>query len=277
VVIGGGIPATSIRTPVILSALQIGAYGTAAALKGIIAHTKILDTTITQSQVRTELAAEQRLLASRRITLAQRPKLLLFDGDSISTGYVNIPTQDIFLSVVTSAMGRYGYSEINAAAGGQTAAQRAAAAPTNIAPIFSSPYGPIKKDYCVGEMGTNDLNAGDTAATTETNIAHWASLMTGLGCPVIYVTILPQCGKPASFETNRQLVNAWAARASVGKNATFRAIADVGNDPKMGRAGQCSNTTYYQDGTHPTATGHEVIAGYVENAIQDVDSLILGR
>lgn len=112
---------------------------------------------------------------------------------------------------------------------------------------------------------TNDLNAGVSATDAYNNYVTLCNFGKSRGYKVIAVTVLPRISGNPSFETDRQTVNA----NIVANYLTFaHGLADVGNDPDIGQAGDNSDTTYYDvDEVHLNATGYDVVVEYVGDAI----------
>ena len=127
--------------------------------------------------------------------------------------------------------------------------------------IFAQWNGP--KVYSI-MVGTNDITQGVADATIYANIQSICSAVVSQGANVVVFTLLPSAFVPptGTFETHRQAINTLIRN---GGTCPY-VVADAGNDATIGQAGQNSNTTYYTDGTHPTAAGMAIIATYEKTA-----------
>jgi lysophospholipase L1-like esterase len=189
-----------------------------------------------------------------------RPQIV-FDGDSLTSGYgvadgSAYPDQCMALLGGTSA-----YDYYNLAIPSELITEM-----TNNAPAFIDVgYTASKsKNIVVIWGGSNDLIAGEAAATVYNNIASYCQARRAAGWKVVVVTILPR-NPNSDFFARRASCN-----TSIRTNwATFAdALADVAADPRIGDDGDQDDTTYYQaDKTHTNATGAAVVAGIVRSAI----------
>jgi len=116
---------------------------------------------------------------------------------------------------------------------------------------------------------TNDLKLGASRAAAYQNIVTYCRRRKAAGWKVIVLTVLPrtQVGLPATFEADRQAINAelrqhWRDYAD--------ALVDVGANPTLGPDGSQANLTYYWDGIHLTDAGYAVVAGMVAPALEAV-------
>lgn len=106
----------------------------------------------------------------------------------------------------------------------------------------------------LGEVGLNWAQFTTTQAYLDALFAYVAKWK-ATGAKVALGTILPQCrpGNPNGINdrvnANRAVVNA-AIRAAAG--AKIDAVIDYAADPDLGLDAAACNTTWYQDGLHPT-------------------------
>jgi lysophospholipase L1-like esterase len=113
--------------------------------------------------------------------------------------------------------------------------------------------------------GTNAINSGTSAATVYSTIQSWCADARAKGYDKILVfTILPRSGFDATKETVRTTVNQSIRDGFANATLDCDAVADIGADSTLSNP---ANTTYYQDGTHPTDAGQAVIAGYAATKI----------
>jgi lysophospholipase L1-like esterase len=123
---------------------------------------------------------------------------------------------------------------------------------------------PLAANTAVVFLGTNDISlAGTTPAATHSYLWAHCKRLQQQGWKVVVVTMLDRSGQDANHETYNNLIRAnWRNYAD--------ALADAGADPVLGCAGCSSNTTYFQDGVHPTQAGQNIVAGYVNNAVNSL-------
>lgn len=132
----------------------------------------------------------------------------------------------------------------------------------------------------------NDLQLGASDSAALANIIQACQNATDQGFDVFLIIPPPSTGgtpvgrTQAEMETSRL----WVRSQLLGDFPTSIAdpyiylptsvtyalcTIDLG-DPStiMGNVANCSNLTYYQDGTHPTATGHSLMAPPIINAAE---------
>ncbi len=101
------------------------------------------------------------------------------------------------------------------------------------------------------------------------DLAAYCDARRTAGWTVVVVTITPQID--ATFNTRRGIVNTeirlWTTNGSIVPGKHADAICDFAADPTMGPDAAASNTTYYSDGLHPTATGQAILAGLYATTI----------
>lgn len=129
-----------------------------------------------------------------------------------------------------------------------------------------APWRPGDKLVYSVMIGANDIHSGIAVATTYANIQNICTQVTAVGLRMVVLTVLP--GNPWVDETQRQALNTLIR----GGGACPYTLADVGNDPTIGQAGQNSNSTYYYgDGLHPRTTGNAIIGiTYLRAALQSL-------
>jgi lysophospholipase L1-like esterase len=197
------------------------------------------------------------------------------DGDSITAGYLlsNPYTQD-WPAQTEAALGS-AYVFNNFAVSGETVATMTTNAPSTIDPLVSSAY---RNNIAVLFGGTNDIyfdaDSDDTASTTISRVVAYCQARQAAGWQVVVTTLLPRDDFPGTstlpatqathFEARRQAFNTYIRN---NWQSFANALADVGNDPNMGQAGDETNATLFTDGVHPTAAGAAIVAGYMQAAI----------
>jgi lysophospholipase L1-like esterase len=114
-------------------------------------------------------------------------------------------------------------------------------------------------------IGTNDgCNEGDTAATTAGELETYLLKQLKVGWKITLIAVLPRdapwCMQPS--ETFRSHFN--AAMFAWTQAHGVRYLDPVQEDPALANP---DDTTYYLDGTHPTALTENIIAQQVVNLI----------
>jgi lysophospholipase L1-like esterase len=171
------------------------------------------------------------------------------DGDSLTNGTGTAPNYPAKLGALTSL------PFINRGVNGQTLVSMDSGYATNTAPSYSTTYNTL---VILG--GTNDLSSSVAAATLGTAIRSYAAKAKATGFKVIVATVPPSTVITSAKETERtayntDLRNNWGSFAD--GIVDFAAISQF-SDP--------TNTTYFRDGTHPTAAGYALMAEAVRVA-----------
>ena len=107
-------------------------------------------------------------------------------------------------------------------------------------------------------IGANDLT-GVSVSQFLTNLSTYLDARRAAGWTVVVGTILPTTRTAfggGTFNTARNTANT-TIRTWVGTHAD--AVADFAADPTIGPDAAAANTTYYQDGTHPTDVGQAIL------------------
>lgn len=111
--------------------------------------------------------------------------------------------------------------------------------------------------------GLNDLFQGTSEATTLARILTYVTNRKAAGWANVIVSTLTDASTVS--EGSRAALNADILSNAVANSYT---TMDPGADANVGCNGCDTNATYFQsDHVHPTATGHGVIAGYLETAL----------
>lgn len=121
-------------------------------------------------------------------------------------------------------------------------------------------------------LGTNDLAAKASTATTYSNIQTTCAAYRTAGFKVIVATILPRNNifsggqNTAGFAADRATVNA----SIVANWASFAdGLVDIGADPIMGPNAAADDSTLYRDSVHPTTPlGNSYLAKDMKKAIE---------
>lgn len=181
---------------------------------------------------------------------------IVFEGDSLTSGTGSTGGNTYPVQAAALLTGpRFG---VTIATAGHTLTNMIADLPGQIIPAITSGY-PYVAVVVWG--GTNDLYAGDEAATVMTRYSDLCTSIRAAGADKIIVgTVLPRSdvGVAAGFETQRQSFNT-TLRSTYSNFAD--ALADVAANTTIGDAGDELNITYYNvDQVHMTNTGYGLVA-----------------
>jgi lysophospholipase L1-like esterase len=128
------------------------------------------------------------------------------------------------------------------------------------APISIDPYlGSVSNPVLIVFGGTNDIwLSGKTAAQTYAGFQTYIETRIAAGWNnIIVLTMLPRQSS-APNEATRQAFNTLLRNGAATYGYT---VADIGNDPTIGQAGDQTNTTYYApDQIHLTQAGQLIVA-----------------
>lgn len=197
-----------------------------------------------------------------QIIVDTAPKTIALFGDSISAQSTNVngnfTTHEAYgypiaLNYLTNQ--RYNFEHINnQAVGGGNSYTLDARKETDLA---SSPA-----DIIFVQVGTNDVDAGTTAAQIQTNLSSIYDYITNtLGKTIVATTVLPRTGMTATQKQTIQDVNAWImaqANADIIPINAYDDFNDGNDEPKAG---------YTNDGLHPSIIGSFSIAKSINNTL----------
>ena len=164
--------------------------------------------------------------------------ICICDGDSITIAFgATTPYYDI----ITPNGGTWTFNSV--AVSGDTLAQRYAAAPTAVDPLYNA----IARPIVIIWAGTNDIEDGTTPAATYAIMANYVAARHAVGWKVIVATMLSREG----LDTQKDEYNALILANTAGADG----IADFSGTP-LGIDNGWSNLTWFQsDGVHPTQGG----------------------
>lgn len=151
----------------------------------------------------------------------------------------------------------------NVSVGGQTTVDRYNAAPTSVDTCIRFPF---TKNIVYLLEGTNDLLTFG-ADSCYAHMMAYATARQVAGWKVAISTVLSRTpsGARAGYETSRDSLNTLLNNTT--QTSSFK-IVNFGQDSNLSDPNAYSNTTYFSDGIHPTATGYKLIAKYVANVIK---------
>jgi len=240
-----------------LTGLYVGTYsGLSNYFTGDIKEIAIYNRALTDAEARQVVAY---LAAQHSLAPVAGGKQVIFDGNSLTVGYVAFPGMtDAALPQIPSLWRGYNFG-----ASGQTIEQMAADAATQIDPLYNAA---ASKNVLVAWEGTNALQTLQNPTTVYNDTVSYCQARRAAGWQVVIATILPRtaAGTYANFEADRQTVN---TNIRTNYAAFADALADVGNDATIGVTGASNNVTYYSDKTHLTTAGYAIVATYMKNAV----------
>lgn len=219
---------------------------------------KIATVGIYQSVLPWAQRAELGRFFNTRYNLWTAAARIVFEGDSLTVGTGSTASNDYPSVVMTSFSGRTKY---NVATSGHATTDVISSLTTDV--ILKRHYHGL--NYACIWIGTNDLEAGTTAATTYANIVSICQSCQAAGFRVVVLTLLPRnATDQTAFDAARASVNT-SLRANW---ATFaNALADVAADSRIGDDGDWSDGTYFSDSVHLTDAGYAIVAGVVVTAL----------
>lgn len=168
---------------------------------------------------------------------------LVIEGDSLS-GTSNPTEYPVFLT-----LNQPPWSIENVAIGGTNTTQMLARG-ANVDAAYNAS---LSKNIAIIWGGTNDAAAGISNAQSWSNLAAWSAARHTKGFKTIVVTLL--CGNPI----NTQIYANWVG--------VFDGLADPASNANIGPpSSNCSNTTYFLDGIHPTVFAAQTIIAPINQA-----------
>jgi hypothetical protein len=208
----------------------------------------LYDTSLTDTEIRTAYAALVAKAEANGLTVANTSRILVAEGDSITAG--PDPSAYPFRFGANASPAVLGTS---LAVGGSGIAGMVTRAAT-----LSLPAAPGRDCILSVLIGRADLvgYSGGTSAWLAALAAYCDARRTE-GWTVVVCTLLPST--LSGFNTERAIANTeirlWDTGGSTVAGIHADAICDFAADVTMGPDAAASDTTYYSDGTHPTAAG----------------------
>jgi len=245
--------ASSKGTPT-LSTLLMGHYypGIPAwAFTGTIHYTSVYSTAQTANDVAAVQASLSSYLANQ-VSLTTLSTYIAWEGDSIVA-----TTSPIGYPIVTSTLSPIKQGRTFAVSGSTMTDLNSRAASVDATYVSGA-----KNILFVGD-GRNDMSTG-LATTFVADLKAYCLARKAVGWKVVVATVLPST--LLGFNTKRNAANVLI----VADTSFYDALARFDLDATMGPDAAASNTTYYSDGTHPTAAGHVILAPIAKAAIESV-------
>jgi hypothetical protein len=190
-------------------------------------------------------------------------KLLVCDGDSLTTGY-GATNNRSYPAQLWGLLGR-NWQVYNAAVAGQQTDAMITDGAAEIDPLYSASY---YSNILVCWSGVLDLYYGQTPAQAWERINTYCAARQAAGFQVVVCTCLP-----SGFidEADRSALN---ALIRAGWYTCADALADIAADTRIGDAGDNLDPAYYNnsDGnaTHMMPAGYAAVAGIVEAEIDEL-------
>ncbi len=217
------------------------------------------NTALTDAQVRSAVSVQQALAAQSSIEASSTSRVLVAEGDSITAG-TGVSTYPYRFGPNANP-GLYGVVYATTGSTITTMEGRATKVDGIIPPTTTD------RTFILSVLiGANDLPTdGGSTASWLTQLAAYLDARRAAGYKVALCTVLPRT--TGSFNTARNEVNA-ILRTWVGTHAD--AICDFAANATMGPDAAASNTTYYSDGTHPTAAGQVILETVYRSTINSM-------
>jgi len=217
---------------------------------------------IIRTAAATSIVANVFAAVCRDFNLApQKRGVVVIDGDSITEGAFAVQFRN-WPALVSNEYSAIETRYYNVAISGGTSSSQI----TGQAQWLSSFSSMADRKTAVVCFGSNDIKGGTSAATLFANLQTYLANVQAAGFNTIVATLLPRQGFDAAKETERLAYNQML-RDQYKTTLSCVSLLDFAIEPTMGSASNVSNTTYYADGTHPTAFGLELLACYAAEVI----------
>jgi lysophospholipase L1-like esterase len=249
-------------SPITVTLIEMGRLDCASyGFKGDVGLVRLFDTAHDQSTISAEVANIRAAMAARSVTVPTVTRWTAYAGDSI-TADSGVPINEGYQYLATTALSPSTMG-IHIGQGGSTVTAYSHTAEIDATLV------PGASNVLVVAFGANDL-IDVAAATFVANLKTFCLARRAAGWTVVVTTVLPHTGNGfggTSFNTLRATANT----AIRNDSSFYDALADIGDTgTTMGADAAASDTMYYQDGVHPTVTGHGLLAPIVQAAIEAV-------
>lgn len=234
--------ATTTQTSITMQQVVLGNFNNAGYWPGDIAYAAIYNTGHSAANIAQNTTFIQEKMSQRGITLASAPKIVVFDGDSISVNpgsTANFP----YVAITSLAAPVPGRSFAVVGSAISDLVSRAA----SVDALYSASR---TKNVLFVLIGRNDLPALGTS-TWYANLKTYCAARKAAGWTVVIGTLLPSTA--TGFNALRNTANSLIIAEPLG--TYWDAVCRFDQVANMGADGDAANTTYYADGTHPTAAG----------------------
>jgi len=239
---------------------------------GTVYRLRVLSSQLTAGQAYSDAIALRAAASARGISLSP-PQYLLntpqmhLIGDSITCAWNGSACNSSYSwGSQLSLTNQPTYTITNWGIYGAYMSAMVSSEPWRVSPYCKTQAGPA---IAINFAGTNDLRIL-TASQLGQYAAAMAQLLKNAGCDPFIMTVLSRTGNSSisGTPTNDAQKNAYDALVSAQwKSWGYKGLLDVGADPLIGADGQGANTTYFLDGTHPTATSQGLIAAAASRAL----------
>lgn len=189
------------------------------------------------------------------------PKLVVFDGNSLTSGFGLLNPADPYPAQVLASLGAT-WRGVNVGFPSQQTPELITQAATRVDRF----YNPSRtKNVVVVWEATNHIQIGGaTAQQAHDSLQTYVQARQAVGWKVVVLNVLPRA---SDNDTTRASVNTLINANTMGYNA----LSNVAANSSIGDNGDETDTTYYQsDQVHLTATGAGVVSGLTATAIGTV-------
>jgi lysophospholipase L1-like esterase len=238
--------------------------GTGADFTGQIYYVLIYSTVLTPAQISQNYWAVVGILRNRGVvipapviipTSTSTASSLVAEGDSITM----TPGQGGVTPWLTTATTIDTFTKFNLGISGATLASINGYSQS----VDNLYHSKAAHNILVIFAGTNDITGGTSVTATHNLLSQYALARKAIGWKIVIVDMLDRTSQDANHDTYNALIHQhWREYAD--------ANAQVGLDPNLGCDGCSANGTYFQDGIHPTTTGQNILAAYIQAAINSI-------
>lgn len=223
---------------------QNGSY----TFPGEISTVELFATSHPKATVGARTLLIERRLSGRGVTLPAKTSYIAFDGDSITAGVGATTLKDGWNGVACRAV--QATSDI-AAFGSMATSSATVATLVARAATIDAALSSRAKNILFVLVGTNNIAAGTTPATTVAALKSYCLARVAAGWSVIVGTSISRTGYDTQIQEYNSLIKADAS--------FYSAVCDFAAEPLLGATGASANATYFVDGVHPTTAGHALM------------------
>jgi lysophospholipase L1-like esterase len=190
--------------------------------------------------------------------------LIVFDGDSLTQGYLLAPSQSYPSQAMRQLPGWLEY--VNVGIAGQTWQDLLRGVRRDVDPLYSAAR---RLNLVVAWAAANDLASGFTARETYENARRYCEARRRVGFTVVTATMYPLQPKDADahFEASRTAYND-LLRAHWHEFAD--ALVDLAADERIGDPSGPARRQYFLDVVHLNEAGYGVIADCVVRTLRPI-------
>lgn len=237
---------------------QYAGYG----FPGQIAYASAYNVGHTTAQQARQFATISTLMAAKGVTLAPLSRLVVFEGDSITTGNgTATPYPNVVMPNLTPITQGRNFAAASATiSGGSTPTNSLVARAPQVDVVFADAPA---HGVLVVAAGHNDAGYC-TAAQSYANYKAYCQARRPNVKKIIACSLLPST--VGGFNVWRAAWNA-LLYADIAAGGIYDGLIDWAADPTIGPDAAASNATYFPDGIHPTTAAHAIMAPIAQTAI----------